>query len=78
MGSDGARHLAEVLKGNQVIELQCNLQHLHALQCSQTLTTLHLGRNEIGANGARHLAEALKVNQVIELPRNGQHLHAHV
>ena len=66
IGADGARHLREALKVNQVLRLPPIALDVDTVRCLQTLTTLNLEYNEIGADGARHLAEALKVNRVMQ------------
>jgi Ran GTPase-activating protein (RanGAP) involved in mRNA processing and transport len=66
IGAEGAKHLAEVLRNNQVIHctslsISCMSSHAHM----QTITQLDLSGNRIGTEGAKHLAEVLRNNQVI-------------
>jgi hypothetical protein len=67
IGEQGAGHLAEALKINQVIVLCVFRSRSDSWSFTQTLIVLDLGKNEIEEEGAEHIAEALKINKVIIL-----------
>ena len=45
--ADGARYFGDAVKVNQVMQLQFDYMHSHALRPSQTLITLDIRRNDI-------------------------------
>jgi Ran GTPase-activating protein (RanGAP) involved in mRNA processing and transport len=62
---EGACHLAEALKQNEVkCILSSHLCHYDLLFFIQILTKLDIGGNQIGEKGAQYLADALKGNEV--------------
>ena len=68
VSNDGAEHLANALKVNQVDigYLGCASSCVDSkyVSCWQTLTTLDLSGNKIRWRGAQHLAESVRINQV--------------